>query len=58
MRGDRDKITDVIRHHWDSRASTFDEEAGHGLLSEEQRRAWLDLLSRIVGPAPQRVLDV
>jgi ubiquinone/menaquinone biosynthesis C-methylase UbiE len=58
MRGEHDKITDVIRHHWDRRASTFDDEAAHGLVSEEQRLAWLDLLSRLVGPAPQRVLDV
>jgi ubiquinone/menaquinone biosynthesis C-methylase UbiE len=58
MRGERDKITDVIRHHWDRRASGFDDEAGHGLFSEEQRLAWLDLLSRIGGSAPRRVLDV
>jgi ubiquinone/menaquinone biosynthesis C-methylase UbiE len=58
MPGAHDKITDVIRHHWDRRASAFDDEAGHGLLSEEQRLAWLDLLSRLVGAAPRRVLDV
>jgi ubiquinone/menaquinone biosynthesis C-methylase UbiE len=58
MRGERDKITEVIRHHWDRRASAFDEEAGHGLLSEEQRLAWLDVLSRLAGPAPRRVLDI
>ncbi len=52
------QTTEVIRHHWDRRAGTFDEEAGHGLLSDEQRKAWHDLLSRLVGPAPQRVLDV
>src|SRR5262245_43107214 len=58
MRGDHDKITQEIRHHWDRRANTFDDEMGHGLVSEQQRRAWLDLLSRLVGSAPQRVLDV
>lgn len=58
MRGEHDKITDVIRHHWDRRAGAFDDEEGHGLVSEEQRLAWLDLLSRLVGPAPRRVLDV
>ena len=50
--------TEVIRHHWDRRAGTFDEEAGHGLVSDEQRGAWHGLLTRLVGPAPQRVLDV
>jgi ubiquinone/menaquinone biosynthesis C-methylase UbiE len=53
-----DQTTDVIRHHWDRRAGTFDAEAGHGMISDKQRRAWLALLSRIAGPAPQRVLDV
>jgi ubiquinone/menaquinone biosynthesis C-methylase UbiE len=58
MRGDQDKISQTIRHHWDRRANSFDDETGHGLFSEQQRRAWLDLLSRLVGSAPQRVLDV
>jgi len=58
MRDDRDEITQVIRRHWDRRANTFDDETGHGLVSERQRRAWLDLLSGLVGPAPQEVLDV
>jgi ubiquinone/menaquinone biosynthesis C-methylase UbiE len=52
------EITQVIRHHWDRRASTFDDEVGHSLVSDEQRRAWLDLLSRFAGQAPRRVLDV
>jgi ubiquinone/menaquinone biosynthesis C-methylase UbiE len=58
MREDLDEITQVIRRHWDRRANTFDDETGHGLFSDGQRRAWLDLLSRLVGPAPQEVLDV
>jgi ubiquinone/menaquinone biosynthesis C-methylase UbiE len=54
----RAEITQVIQHHWDRRASTFDDEAGHSLVSDEQRKAWLDLLSRFAGQAPKRVLDV
>jgi ubiquinone/menaquinone biosynthesis C-methylase UbiE len=54
----RDQTTEIIRHHWDRRAGRFDEEAGHGLVSDEQREAWHDLLSRLVGRAPQRALDV
>ena len=50
--------TELIRHHWDRRASTFDAQVGHGLHSEAQLHAWLDLLSRLAGPAPRRVLDV
>jgi ubiquinone/menaquinone biosynthesis C-methylase UbiE len=58
MRIGRQGITEVVRHHWDGRARTFDDETGHGLFSDEQRYAWLDLLARFVGPAPRRVLDV
>lgn len=58
MREDLDEITQVIRRHWDRRATSFDEETGHGLVSDRQRQAWLDLLSELVGPAPQLVLDV
>ena len=58
MRSGHDEVTDVIRRHWDGRASTFDQGVGHGLVSNEQRRAWLDLLSRFAGEPPRRVLDV
>jgi SAM-dependent methyltransferase len=49
--------TEVIRHHWDRRAPTFDDQAGHGLVSDEQRRAWLELFARF-SERPQEVLDV
>jgi ubiquinone/menaquinone biosynthesis C-methylase UbiE len=58
MRNDLEETTRVIRNYWDRRASTFDDEIGHGLVSDGQRLAWLELLSRLVGPPPQRVLDV
>jgi SAM-dependent methyltransferase len=56
MYGMRDQ-TEVIRHHWDRRAPTFDEAAGHGLFSDEQRRAWLELFARF-SERPHEVLDV
>jgi len=49
--------TEVIRHHWDRRAPTFDEHAGHGLFSDDQRRAWLELFARF-SERPHEVLDV
>jgi ubiquinone/menaquinone biosynthesis C-methylase UbiE len=58
MRKERVGITDIFRHHWDRKARTFDDEIAHSLVSEEQRRAWHDVLSRLAGPPPQRVLDV
>jgi ubiquinone/menaquinone biosynthesis C-methylase UbiE len=56
-RGD-DDTTGIVRHHWDRRAPTFDDQPGHGLVSDEQRSAWLDLLSRFTGRSSQQVLDV
>jgi ubiquinone/menaquinone biosynthesis C-methylase UbiE len=58
MHGASDEVTGIIRHHWDRRAPTFDDEAGHGLVNDDQRRAWLDLLSRFSAGSPQQVLDV
>jgi ubiquinone/menaquinone biosynthesis C-methylase UbiE len=53
-----DRTSEIIRQHWDRRATTFDNEAGHGLVSDEQRHAWHDVLSRLTGPPPQRVIDI
>jgi ubiquinone/menaquinone biosynthesis C-methylase UbiE len=58
MTAKRTDVTEVIREHWDVRASTFDDEAGHGLVDERQRQAWHDLIAELVGPEPRRVLDV
>lgn len=52
-----DEITEVIRHHWNWRAASFDRDLSHGLHSEQQRKAWLALLAQLAGPTPQRVLD-
>jgi ubiquinone/menaquinone biosynthesis C-methylase UbiE len=57
-RGRVDDTTGVVRDHWDRRAPTFDDQAGHGLVSDEQRRAWLELLSRFSALPAQQVLDV
>jgi ubiquinone/menaquinone biosynthesis C-methylase UbiE len=51
-------MIDAIRHHWNARAAGFDLEIGHGIHSAEQRQAWLQLLSRLAGEPPQRILDV
>jgi ubiquinone/menaquinone biosynthesis C-methylase UbiE len=58
MRNDNDETTRVIQTYWERRATSFDDEVGHGLVSDGQRRAWLALLSQLAGPAPRRVLDV
>jgi len=53
-----DEITSAIKHHWDRRAATFDDESCHGLHSAAQREAWLEVLGRLAGASPLSVLDV
>src|SRR5690348_2059676 len=53
-----DKIKELVRQHWDSRAADFDKEASHGLLNDTQSRAWHQLIKRIAGAETLDVLDV
>src|SRR6516225_4938193 len=53
-----DRIKELVRQHWDSRAADFDKEASHGLLNDTQSRAWHELISRVAGSVPLDVLDV
>ena len=51
-------VQDAIRRHWTGRAATYDNDVDHGLHSEAQRQAWLDLLQRWAGDKPLDALDV
>ncbi len=51
-------VKELVRRHWDGRAATFDEGKSHGLLSEQQRAAWVDRVREWAGPEPVRALDV
>ena len=53
-----DTVKALVRQHWNRRAADFDKEASHGLLTDDQARAWRRLISYIAGPAPLDVLDV
>jgi len=51
-------MTNEIRDDWDTQAATFDEEADHGLLDPEVRRAWLSLLRPNLPAPPASVVDL
>jgi 2-polyprenyl-3-methyl-5-hydroxy-6-metoxy-1,4-benzoquinol methylase len=51
-------VTDAMRARWDAEADRFDDEPDHGLRDHTMRRAWADLLTGLLPPAPARVLDV
>lgn len=53
------EVKRVVRDHWDGRAVGFDGDSHHGLNSDEQKAAWVDLLARMVpAEGPLDVLDV
>jgi ubiquinone/menaquinone biosynthesis C-methylase UbiE len=49
---------DETRRLWDQLASSYDDYRDHGLLDPHIRRAWQDLLVRVVGPEPTRIADL
>ena len=51
-------IKTAVSRYWSGRAAEFDLGPSHGVLSEAQHQAWLDLLREVAGPPPLRVLDV
>jgi ubiquinone/menaquinone biosynthesis C-methylase UbiE len=53
-----DEVTEIIRHHWGARASSFDDYIGHGIHTEAQHGAWLALLKSFTDDHPQKVLDI
>lgn len=51
-------VKDQIRRHWDRRAPTFDAQKNHGIHTDQQKKAWIDLFTAVLGPRPLDVLDV
>src|SRR5437879_4375079 len=53
-----DTVKELVRQHWDRRATKFDQEPSHGLLNDAQARAWRRLIATLAGTTPLDVLDV
>lgn len=52
-------LKDEIRDYWSIRSETFDATPGHEIFSQDERRAWLALLSRHLGSElGRRALDL
>ncbi|MGV8936123.1 MAG: class I SAM-dependent methyltransferase [Allorhizobium sp.] len=52
-------LRDEIKAYWSARAETFDTQPGHEIFSEEERRAWHDLIVRHLGNGDgRRALDL
>ncbi|QLK27154.1 class I SAM-dependent methyltransferase [Natrinema zhouii] len=55
---DGDAVKELVRQHWNGRATTFDDASQHGIHSEEQRDQWLAVLREWTGDDPLQVLDI
>jgi ubiquinone/menaquinone biosynthesis C-methylase UbiE len=51
-------IKTAVSRYWSGRAAEFDLGPSHGVLNEQQHRAWLALLREVAGPPPLTILDV
>lgn len=47
-------LRDEIREYWSLRAQDFDAQPGHGIRRGDEKRAWLNMLSRQLGDANGR----
>jgi ubiquinone/menaquinone biosynthesis C-methylase UbiE len=55
---DPERIQSNITKCWNYASREYDAQAGHGLRTEEERAAWVEMLGGVLPPAPADVLDV
>ncbi|NVK33817.1 MAG: class I SAM-dependent methyltransferase [Rhodobacteraceae bacterium] len=57
--GSNYSLRDEIKDYWGQRAATFDEQPGHEIFSDQERAAWIALLTKHLGNgAQQKTLDL
>ncbi len=52
-----DSLKQEISHIWNEGAQGYDEQYSHGLHTAQEKQAWLEALSKIVGPGPLSIAD-
>lgn len=55
---DREHAQQRITACWNMASGSYDATPGHGILREEERAAWLEVLRELLPPPPADVLDV
>ncbi len=53
-----DELKERIRSTWDRNASRYDAQYQHGLHSDEEKNAWLELLSKLIPETDLEILDI
>ncbi|MDA8228798.1 MAG: class I SAM-dependent methyltransferase, partial [Desulfitobacterium hafniense] len=51
-------VKEYVTSRWDEWSSTYDDQYAHGLKTEEEKRAWLDILERELGAPSKKILDI
>jgi ubiquinone/menaquinone biosynthesis C-methylase UbiE len=52
------EVKEYVASQWNAWASKYDKQYAHGIKTEEENRAWRNLLEGALGKPPQKVLDV
>lgn len=55
---ERARALDELRRYWNTDSSTYDAWPEHGAWTPGERAAWASTLTRLLPPAPARILDV
>lgn len=58
MMTDDDEIKNAIRTVWDFSSISYDQNPGHGIVTEEEKAAWKRELLRTLPPGPLKILDI
>jgi len=51
-------IKDTIKQNWDKSSKDYDQSPGHGIHTEQEKEAWMNLLTLAIGSKKQKILDV
>jgi len=52
------QLKEEIIGRWDDSSGTYDDHAGHGIKSNEEREAWMNAFRKIISPSTVYLLDV
>lgn len=52
------QLKEAITHKWDDSSATYDDHAGHGVKSAEEKEAWRGAFARVLPAGAGAVLDV
>ncbi|MDI6896279.1 class I SAM-dependent methyltransferase [Methanocella conradii] len=52
------QVKEAIARKWDESSQTYDDHAGHGIKSDEEREAWKSVFKKVMPAGAVEILDV